>query len=110
MTRTRQTGRRHGSTSVLFQEILRNSVPDLVLTYGYHPVLIGALHAARARAAPRPVRTVRAYGYEHRAWFDDTDRVLTNSRVCRTALSGTHRAHSTALPSPIVWSEVPRPR
>lgn len=90
---------------MLLQEILREFRPDLVLTYGNHPVLIGALHAARACGAAT-VRTVRAYGYEHRAWFDDTDRVLTNSRYVARHYQERIGLNSTALPSPILWSDV----
>ncbi len=90
---------------MLFQEILREFRPDLVLTYGNHPVLAGVLHDARARGAAT-VRTVRAYGYEHRAWFDDTDRVLTNSLHVARYYRERIGLDSVALPSPILWSEV----
>jgi glycosyltransferase involved in cell wall biosynthesis len=90
---------------MLFQDILREFRPDLVLTYGNHPVLIGALHDARAAGATT-VRTVRAYGYEHRAWFDDADRVLTNSEYVARHYRERIGLRSAALPSPILWSEV----
>ena len=90
---------------MLFQEILRQFRPDLVLTYGSHPVLIGALHAARLRGATT-VRTVRAYGYEDRAWFDHADRVLTNSEHVARHYRQRIGLASTALPSPILWSDV----
>ena len=56
---------------LLLREILHEFRPDIVLTYGSHPVLVGALHEAQASGAVT-VRTVRAYGYEHRAWFEYT--------------------------------------
>ncbi len=90
---------------LLFQDILREFRPDLVLTYGNHPVLIGAMHDARASGATT-VRTVRAYGYEHRAWFDDIDRVLTNSLHVARYYRDRIGLASTALPSPILWSDV----
>jgi glycosyltransferase involved in cell wall biosynthesis len=85
--------------------VLREFRPNLVLTYGAHPVLIGALHAARLRGAAT-VRTVRAYGYEKRAWFDHADRVLTNSKHVARHYRERIGLNSTALPSPILWSEV----
>jgi glycosyltransferase involved in cell wall biosynthesis len=90
---------------ILYQQILRQFRPDLVLTYGAHPVLIGALHAARLHGAAT-IRTVRAYGYENRAWFDHTDRVLTNSEHVARHYRERIGLDSTALPSPILWSEV----
>jgi glycosyltransferase involved in cell wall biosynthesis len=77
----------------------------VVLTYGNHPVLIGVLHDARASGATT-VRTVRAYGYEHRAWFDATDRVLTNSQYVARYYRERIGLASTALASPILWSDV----
>ena len=90
---------------LLFQDILRQFRPDLVLTYGSHPALIGALHAAHLRGATT-VRTVRAYGYEQRAWFDHADRVLTNSPYVARYYRERIGLNSTALPSPIVWRDV----
>ena len=90
---------------LLFRDILREFRPDLVLTYGSHPVLIAALHDARASGAVT-MRTVRAYGYEHCAWFEYTDRVLTNSPHVTRHYREQIGLDSTPLPSPIVWSDV----
>jgi glycosyltransferase involved in cell wall biosynthesis len=90
---------------VVFQEMLRQFRPDVVLTYGGHPVLIEALKAARARRATT-VRTVRAYGYEDRAWFAHVDRVLTNSAYVAEHYRRSVGLRSTALPSPIIWSDI----
>lgn len=90
---------------LLFQEMLQQFRPDLVLTYGSHPALIGALHAAHLWGATT-VRTVRAYGYEQRPWFDHTDRVLTNSPYVARYYRERIGLNSTALPSPIVWGDV----
>ena len=93
---------------MLLQEILRQFRPDLVLTYGSHPALIGALHAAH-RWGATTVRTVRAYGYEQRAWFDHADRVLTNSPYVSRYYRERIGLNSTALPSPILWADVAGP-
>jgi glycosyltransferase involved in cell wall biosynthesis len=90
---------------LLFQDILREFRPEVVLTYGSHPVLIWALHDARASGAVT-VRTVRAYGYENRDWFECTDRVLTNSLHVTRHYREQIGLDSTPLPSPIVWSDV----
>jgi glycosyltransferase involved in cell wall biosynthesis len=94
--------------SAVFQEMSRRFRPDLVWTYSGHLVLPRVMRFARTRGA-RTLRSVRAYGYENRAWFENTDRVLFASEF----LARYYRDHiglrGTGIPSPLAWSEVQGP-
>jgi hypothetical protein len=52
--------------------------PDVLLTYGSHPLVREILRQARHRGITT-VYTVRNYGYEDRRWFEHVDHVLVNS-------------------------------
>jgi glycosyltransferase involved in cell wall biosynthesis len=91
--------------SALFDSILAAFQPDTVLTYGNHPVLQPAMGRAKARGASIVV-TLRAYGYEDRAYFSEADRVLCNSPFLTRHYADRIGLRSTPLPSPIIWSEV----
>ncbi len=74
--------------------------PDIVLSYGGHPVLQIALRLARATGAAT-VFTLRNYGYEDMRWFEHVSSVLTNSPFLRRHYLDTIGVDSVALPSPI---------
>ena len=84
---------------------LRGCRPDIVLSYGAHPVVPVLLQRAHA-AGVATVFTLRAHGYEQPHWFRHVSRVLT----CSPWLSRHYAAQvgiiSTGLPSPIVGAEV----
>lgn len=82
--------------------------PDLLLTYGGHPVVQEAMNRAQRRGV-LTVFTLRNYGYEDRLYFKHVDQVFT----CSPYLSEVYRQQiglcSTGIESPIEWSEVEAP-
>jgi glycosyltransferase involved in cell wall biosynthesis len=96
------------SALYLFDRILEHFAPDLLLTYGAHPVVQEAMSRAQRRGV-MTLFTLRNRGYEQRHWFEHVDQVLTTSPY----LSVYYREHigllSTGIPSPIDWSQVVAP-
>lgn len=92
----------------VLDDVLQEFRPDLLLTYGAHPVVQEAMRRARARRIVT-VFTVRNYGYEDRRYFDHVDHVFT----CSPYLSEVYRQQigllSAGLESPIEWAEVEAP-
>jgi glycosyltransferase involved in cell wall biosynthesis len=101
---------RFDAEQLLFEldDLLRHFEPDLLLTYGAHPVVREALRRARTRGTVT-LFTVRNYGYEDRRYFDHVDHVFT----CSPYLSDVYRRQiglrSTGIESPIDWAEVEAP-
>jgi glycosyltransferase involved in cell wall biosynthesis len=92
----------------LFDRMLDPFKPDLLLTYGSHPVVSESLRRARARRITT-VFTLRNHGYEDPHFFENVDHVFT----CSPYLSDLYRTEigliSTGIASPIEWSEVLAP-
>jgi glycosyltransferase involved in cell wall biosynthesis len=92
----------------LLDQALSTFAPDLLLTYGGHPVVQESMRRAR-EAGARTVFTLRNVGYEHRRYFEHVDHVFTTSPY----LSGVYRERiglkSVGIESPIEWSEVEAP-
>ena len=112
LTRARadsQTGR-FDAEQFLFvlDDMLQEFRPDLLLTYGAHPVVQEAMRRARTRRI-MTVFTLRNYGYEDRKYFEHVDHVFT----CSPYLSEVYRQQigllSEGLESPIEWAEVEAP-
>jgi glycosyltransferase involved in cell wall biosynthesis len=89
----------------VFQELLRRSRPDLVWSYSGHPVLPRVMRIARMRGI-QTMRSVRNHGYEDRAWFANTDRVLATSDYLARYYRKRTGLRSVGIASPIDWSEV----
>jgi glycosyltransferase involved in cell wall biosynthesis len=112
LTRHNEVGRpdRFESEQFLFllDRMLREFQPDLLVTYGSHPVLQESMRRARARGVTT-VFTLRNHGYEDRRLFEHVDHVFTTSPY----LSDLYRQRigliSSGIPSPIEWSEVLAP-
>ena len=92
----------------LLDRSLADFRPDVVLTYGGHPVLQEAMRRARGSGA-LVVFTLRNYGYEHRRYFEHAHAVFT----CSPFLSRYYRERigliSVGIESPIDWEEVEAP-
>jgi glycosyltransferase involved in cell wall biosynthesis len=112
MTRQNQPGRpdrlEDEQYLYLFEQLRRKFEPDILLTYGAHPIVREVMRRAR-QAGVTTLFTLRNYGYEDRRWFTHADAVLT----CSPFLSAQYRERigliSTGIPSPIDWSEVVAP-
>jgi glycosyltransferase involved in cell wall biosynthesis len=92
----------------VLDDVFHEFQPDLLLTYGAHPVVQEAMRRAKARRITT-VFTLRNYGYEDRKYFDHVDHVFT----CSPYLSEVYRQQigllSEGLESPIEWAEVEAP-
>ena len=92
----------------LLDQILRDFRPDLLVTYGGHPVIAETMKRAKRRGVVT-VFTLRNYGYEDRDRYKDVDHVFT----CSPYLSDFYRRQiglrSVGLESPIEWAEVEAP-
>ena len=82
--------------------------PDVLLTYGAHPVVYEAMRLARERGI-RTVFTLRNYGYEDRRYFEHVDHVFTTSRYLSEVYRQRIGLRSVGIDSPIDWSEVEAP-
>ena len=92
----------------LLDQMLKQFRPDLLLTYGAHPVLHESLRRARARGVTT-VFTIRNHGYEDRRFFEHVDHVFTTSPYLSDLYKQKIGLVSTGIPSPIDWSEVLAP-
>jgi glycosyltransferase involved in cell wall biosynthesis len=89
-------------------DYLHRFQPDVLLTYGGHPLVQETMRRAR-RGGARCVFSLRSTGYEDRRHFEYVDSVLTASvylsRLYREAIG----LNSTGIDSPIDWEEVVAP-
>jgi len=92
----------------LLEDLLRQFAPDVLVTYGGHPVVQESMRRARERGVVC-VFSLRNRGYEDRTFFRHVDHVFTTSPY----LSETYRQKiglkSTGIESPIEWAEVEAP-
>jgi glycosyltransferase involved in cell wall biosynthesis len=107
LTRHNQKPDRPESEQFLFllDEMLSTFAPDLLLTYGSHPVVFEAMRRARLRGAIT-VFTLRNRGYEDRHLYDHVDHVFTTSPYLSEVYREQIGLISTGIASPIDWSEV----
>lgn len=82
--------------------------PDVVFAYGGHPTVLAALASAHRQGA-RTIYTVRAWGYDHPRFFENADRVLTNSSISVQRHHDRLGLRADWLPSPLTWSEILAP-
>jgi glycosyltransferase involved in cell wall biosynthesis len=92
----------------LLDRMLEQLKPDLLLTYGSHPVVSESIRRACSRGVTT-VFTLRNHGYEDRRFFEHVNHVFT----CSPYLSDLYRQKigliSTGIAPPIDWSEVLAP-
>ena len=87
--------------------LLDEFAPDVVLSYGAHPLVQEILRRARNRAVAT-VFTLRNHGYE-RAHFQYVDYVFTTSPYLSEVYREKIGLRSVGIESPIDWSEVEAP-
>ena len=92
----------------LLDQILSESRPDLLVSYGGHPVVQEAMRRARAAGA-RIVFTLRNRGYEDRRYFDHVDHVFTTSPYLTDVYRQRIGLRSVGIESPIEWADVEAP-
>ncbi len=92
----------------LLDQVLEEFRPDLLVTYGSHPVVQEAMRRARERGAVTVFRLAN-FGYEDPSFFTHVDHVIACSRF----LAGHYRQRlglrSTPLESAIDWDDVEAP-
>ena len=91
-----------------FDHQLRSFEPDVVLSYGGHPVIREVMRRARA-AGRRTVFTLRNYGYEDRSYYEHVDHVFTTSPYLSRFYAEKIGLRSIAIESPIDWEDVEAP-
>jgi glycosyltransferase involved in cell wall biosynthesis len=89
-------------------DVVRQFEPDLLFTYGAHPVVQESMRRARL-AGVKTLFTVRRNGYEDPFWFQHADHVLTACPFLQEHYRRTIGLASTGIESPIDWSEVLAP-
>lgn len=92
----------------LLDEQIAGFGPDVVLTYGGHPVIGGILRRARKRGVTT-VFGLRNYGYDDRRFYTDVDHVLTASPYLSRYYRERIGLRSVGIESPIDWSAVEAP-
>lgn len=104
------TAERLESEQVLFllDEIFQHFRPDLLVTYGGHPVVQEAMRRARSRGTTT-VFSLRNRGYEDRRYFAYVDHVFTTSPFLSHHYQREMGLCSVGIESPIDWSDVEAP-
>jgi glycosyltransferase involved in cell wall biosynthesis len=93
---------------VLLDQILDEFEPDVLVTYGAHPVVQEALRHAQERGA-LSVFTLRNYGYEDRKYYEHVDHVFTTSPYLTDVYRERIGLRSVGIDSPIEWTDVEAP-
>jgi glycosyltransferase involved in cell wall biosynthesis len=92
----------------VLDQVFQAFQPNVLLTYGGHPVVQEAMRRARAHDMTT-VFTLRNFGYENRSYFEHVDHVFTTSpylsRFYREAIG----LHSEGIVSPLDWADVEAP-
>jgi glycosyltransferase involved in cell wall biosynthesis len=92
----------------LLEDLLRQFAPDVLVTYGGHPVVQESMRRARERGVVC-VFSLRNRGYEDRTLFRNVDHVFTTSPYLSAVYREKIGLKSTGLESPIEWAEVEAP-
>lgn len=92
----------------LFEDIVHQFKPDLLLTYGGHAVVQEVMRRARLRGV-LCVFALHNFGYEDRKHFAHVDHVLTCSPYLSDMYHQLIGLRSTGIETPIDWSEVEAP-
>ena len=91
-----------------FDQQLCSFDPDIVLTYGGHPVIREVMRRAHA-GGRRTVFTLHNYGYDDRRHYEAVNHVLTVSPYLTRFYAEKIGLRSTAIEPPIEWAEVEAP-
>lgn len=91
-----------------FDRQLQQFDPDIVLSYGGHPVVREVMRRARA-AGSLTVFTLRNYGYEDRSYYEHVDHVFTTSPYLSRFYAEKIGLRSVGIESPIDWEDVEAP-
>ncbi len=91
-----------------FTSLMNAFQPDVVLSYGGHPVLQLAMKTAHDRGITT-VFSLRGFGYHDRRWFHHVDRALTTGAWLTRFYTEKIGLRSTGIPSPIVWADTQGP-
>jgi glycosyltransferase involved in cell wall biosynthesis len=91
-----------------FDQHLRTFAPDVVLSYGGHPVVREVMRRARLDGR-RTVFTLRNYGYEDRSYYAHVDHVFTTSPYLSRFYEKTIGLRSVGIESPIDWDDAEAP-
>ncbi|CAN5886875.1 hypothetical protein BH18ACI5_BH18ACI5_28380 [soil metagenome] len=89
-------------------QTLRSFQPDIVLSYGGHPIVHETMRRAREDGR-LVVFTLRNYGYEDRRHYEHVHHVFTTSPYLTRFYRSRIGLRSTGIDSPIDWSEVEAP-
>jgi glycosyltransferase involved in cell wall biosynthesis len=92
----------------LLEDLLRQFAPDVLVTYGGHPVVQESMRRARERGVVC-VFSLRNRGYEDRTFFQHVDHVFTTSPYLSEVYRQKIGLKSTGIESPIEWAEVEAP-
>jgi glycosyltransferase involved in cell wall biosynthesis len=92
----------------LLEDVFSQFKPDLLLTYGGHPVV----HETMRRAKRRGIRcmfSLRNQGYDDRKHFEHVDHVFTTSPYLTEVYHQKIGLRSVGIDSPIDWADVEAP-
>jgi glycosyltransferase involved in cell wall biosynthesis len=92
----------------LLEDVFHQFRPDLLLTYGGHPVVIEAMRRAKRRGV-RCVFSLRNQGYDNRKYFDHVDHVFTTSPYLTEIYRRKIGLRSVGIDSPIDWADAEAP-
>ena len=92
----------------LLDEELAQFKPDIVLSYGGHPVIQQVMQRARRRGV-LTVFTLRNHGYNDRKLFEHVDHVFTTSPYLSEVYRQEIGLRSVGIESPIEWADVEAP-
>jgi glycosyltransferase involved in cell wall biosynthesis len=91
-----------------FDQQLCSFAPDVVLSYGGHPVIREVMRRAH-QDGRLTVFTLRNYGYEDRSYYEHVDHVFTTSPYLSRFYAGKIGLRSIGIESPIDWEDVQAP-
>jgi glycosyltransferase involved in cell wall biosynthesis len=92
----------------LLDEELSRFDPEIVLSYGGHPVVQQVMQRARRHGA-MTVFTLRNHGYGDRKLFEHVDHVFTTSPYLSEVYRESIGLRSVGIESPIEWADVEAP-
>jgi glycosyltransferase involved in cell wall biosynthesis len=92
----------------LLEDLFHQFAPDVLVTYGGHPVVQESMRRARERDVIS-VFSLRNRGYEDRDLFRHVDHVFTTSPYLSEVYRRQIGLRSTGIESPIEWADVEAP-
>ncbi len=92
----------------LFEQLLDQFRPDLLIACNGHPMIFEAMARARRRAVTTAF-AVRGFGYDRRRYFRDVDHAFTCSQFLTDVYREKIGLISTPIEPPIEWSAVVAP-